>query len=243
MKRALIAVLLLVGCVPFAGADAAWQYGRIVAIQKSISSYTKSYVANTPVLEDVTTYTITVEVGDSLLVGTYDLSPQQAEPPPDWGKGYAVKVQQERDAMSLRSPTGRLSLHIKKRNTGKAMEPITAEEKNRLEGLNPPVQSLIGLSPDANARNGRTTGAAQASPEAAAPVPATPTGSVSVHSTPYLAEIFVDGNSMGYTPAKIALPPRKHTFRVEKAGYKSWTKEMMITVGSELTLDASLEKK
>jgi hypothetical protein len=48
---------------------------------------------------------------------------------------------------------------------------------------------------------------------------------------------------MGYTPAKINLPPGKHAFRVEKPGYKPWTKEMMITVGSELALDASLEKK
>jgi PEGA domain-containing protein len=66
---------------------------------------------------------------------------------------------------------------------------------------------------------------------------------VHVRSTPYLSEVFVDGDSMGYTPAKIALAPGKHMFRVEKPGYKAWTKEMMITVGSEPTLDASLEKK
>jgi hypothetical protein len=241
MKRLLILVLFLsLGTTAFADSP---QYGRIVAIKKSISSYTKSYVANTPVLEDVTTYTITLQVGDSLVVGTYDLSPQQPEPPPDWGKGYPVKVQQERDSMSLQSPTGKLKLHIKKRKTGSSMEPLTAEEKNRLEELNAPVQSLIGLAPDANARSGSTKGAAEAFPGAAPPTPATPTGSVSVRSTPYLAEIFVDGDSMGYTPAKIALPPGKYTFRLEKAGYKAWTKEMMITVGSELTLDASLERK
>jgi len=66
---------------------------------------------------------------------------------------------------------------------------------------------------------------------------------VNVRSTPYLSEVFVDGNSMGYTPAKITLPPGKYMFRVEKQGYKPWTKEMTIAVGSELTLDASLEKK
>ena len=241
MKRVLIfALFLSLGRTALADSP---QYGRIVTIKKSISSYTKSYVANTPVLEDVTTYTITVQVGGSLLVGTYDLSPQQAEPPPDWGKGYAVKVQQERDSMSLQSPTGKLKLHIKKRNTGSSMEPLTAEEKNRLEEVTAPVQSLIGLSPDVNAKNGSTRGTAPASPEAAAPAPAAPTGWVSVHSTPYLAEIFVDGESMGYTPAKIALPPGKHMFRMEKAGYRAWTKKMTITAGSELTLEASLERK
>ena len=68
-------------------------------------------------------------------------------------------------------------------------------------------------------------------------------GLVNVRSTPYLSEVFVDGESMGYTPAKVNLPPGKHSFRVEKAGYKAWTKEITITVGSELTLDANLEKK
>ncbi len=77
-----------------------------------------------------------------------------------------------------------------------------------------------------------------------APVALPPTmGTVQVRSTPYLSEVFVDGDSMGYTPAKVSLPPGKHAFRVEKAGYKAWTKEIVITVGSELTLDASLEKK
>ena len=64
-----------------------------------------------------------------------------------------------------------------------------------------------------------------------------------MRSTPYLSEVFVDGDSMGYTPAKVSLPPGKHSFRVEKSGFKVWTKEITITVGSELTLDATLEKK
>jgi len=32
-------------------------------------------------------------------------------------------------------------------------------------------------------------------------------------------------------------------FRMEKAGYRAWTKKMTITAGSELTLEASLERK
>jgi hypothetical protein len=117
------------------------------------------------------------------------------------------------------------------------MEPITAEEKKRLAELDAP-QSMIGFSkPGEN----RTT-----TPEPTPPPPAPPppsTGSVMVRSTPFLSEVFVDGDSMGYTPAKIALGPGKHTFRVEKPGYTPWTKAMTITVGSELTLDATLEKK
>ena len=65
---------------------------------------------------------------------------------------------------------------------------------------------------------------------------------MSVSSTPYLSEILVDGASMGYTPAKLKLAPGKHTFRVEKPGYKAWSKEIMVTAGSEMTLDATLSK-
>jgi hypothetical protein len=86
--------------------------------------------------------------------------------------------------------------------------------------------------------------AAEPEPAPAPPPPvAASTGSVTVRSTPFLSEVFVDGDSMGYTPAKIALGPGRHTFRVEKPGYTSWTKVMTITVGSELTLDATLARK
>jgi hypothetical protein len=196
----------------------------------------------------VTTYTVSVQVGNSLLVGTYDISEQQPEPPPDWVKGYAVRVQANADSLNLRSVTGQLHLHLKQRKTGGAMDPLTAEEKKRLDELDAPLQSLIGFSSEASSNaKGSVKGAAQAAPEPAPqappPPPASPTETVNVRSTPYLSEVFVDGNSMGYTPAKIALPPGKHTFRVEKPGYKTWTKEMTITAGPELTVDASLAKK
>ncbi len=65
---------------------------------------------------------------------------------------------------------------------------------------------------------------------------------MSISSVPYLAEVFVDGESMGYTPAKLKLAPGKHSFRCEKAGYKPWTKDITVTQGSELTLDATLNR-
>src|ERR1700740_127339 len=148
MKPLMIIVLLLRGLGGMDAAETKYQYGRIAGIKKSISSYTKNYVGNKPVMEDVTTYTILVQLGDSLLIGTYDLSRQQAEPPPDWTKGYAVRVQEERDSMTLRSGTARLQLHIKQRKTVKPMDPITAAEKKRLDELDAPLQSLIGFAPE-----------------------------------------------------------------------------------------------
>ena len=84
--------------------------------------------------------------------------------------------------------------------------------------------------------------APEPAPPSPPPAPEPPSGLVSISSVPYLAEVFVDGESMGYTPAKLKLAPGKHSFRCEKAGYKPWTKDITITAGSELTLDATLDR-
>jgi hypothetical protein len=244
MKRFLRILLLTVLCTRLlAAAEPPWQYGRIVDIKKSVSSYIKAWVVNTPVSEDRTVYTISAQVLDKILVGDYDVSAEQPDPPQDWAAGYPVKVQVSADSLYLRSVTGELRLHVKQRKAAaRPMQPLAADEKKRLDELDAPLGSLIGFS-EGSSRTGQTAPAQSAPPPAQPPPPPTTTGTVSVRSTPYLSEVFVDGDSMGYTPAKIALPQGKHTFRVEKTGYKPWTKEMTITVGSELTLDASLEKK
>jgi hypothetical protein len=119
------------------------------------------------------------------------------------------------------------------------MAPLTVDEKKQLAQMEAPAESIVGFSDNKPASN-----SSRPVDSAPPPAPLPPTmGLVNVRSLPYLSEVFVDGNSMGYTPAKVSLPPGKHAFRVEKSGYKPWTKEITITIGSELTLDASLEKK
>jgi hypothetical protein len=249
MKRFLrILLLTLLSSRLLAAAEPPWQYGRIVDIKKSVSSYIKAWVVNTPISEDRTVDTISVQVLDRILVGDYDVSAEQPEPPQDWAAGYPVRAQVSADSLYLRSMTGELRLRVKQRKAAaRPMQPLTADERKSLDELDAPLGSLIGFSEDSSRTgNGKTpmqtASAESAPPPAQPPLPPT-TGTVNVRSTPYLSEVFVDGDSMGYTPAKIALPPGKHNFRVEKPGYKAWTKEMMITVGSELTLEASLEKK
>jgi len=248
MKRVLFIVFVLVGfvligCSRFAGAESLWQYGRIESVKKSVTTSTKAWVVNTPLEEERTQYTISVHVQDRIIVGNYEISATQSEPPPEWVSGCAVKLEVSGDSLYLRSSTGRLRLHITQRKTAGPMQPITAEEKKRLSELDAATQSpqspqsMIGFSKAGEDK------AAAPEPAPPPPPPAPSTGTVTVRSTPYLSEVFVDGDSMGYTPAKIALGPGKHNFRVEKAGYKAWTKEMTITVGSELTLDATLEKR
>jgi hypothetical protein len=102
--------------------------------------------------------------------------------------------------------------------------------------------SMIGFDdrPSENAEPAKGETPAPAAEPATPATPESPTGLVSISSVPYLAEVFVDGESMGYTPAKLKLAPGKHSFRCEKSGYKPWTKDITVTAGSELTLDATL---
>ena len=246
MKRLGHKLPLFLLCVGLAwAAGAPWQYGRIADVRKSVNTRTKAWVVNTPINEDETVYTISVHVLDKILVGNYEVGSDQSDPPPDWIANYPVKIQVVGDLMYLRSLTGDVRLHITQRKSApRPMPPLTVDEKKRLEQLEASPESLVGFS-EGDSKRSSGSATTQAAPAEAAPQPPPPptTGTVTVRSTPFLSEVFVDGDSMGYTPAKINLPPGKHAFRVEKPGYRPWTKEMMITVGSELILDASLDKK
>ncbi len=238
MKRLWPILLLALACIPLVAADAPWQYARIADVHKSVTTKTKAWVVNTPITEDEITYTIWVHVQDKIIVGSYELTPEESAPPEEWTTNYPVRIQIVDDRLYLRAPTGDLRLHIVRRKNSRPMAPLTDDEKKRLEQIEAPAGSLVGFSEDAKSAGGGATA------KSAEPAPQPPTtGTVNVRSTPYLSEVFVDGDSMGYTPAKVSLPPGKHAFRVEKPGYKPWTKEIVITIGSELTLDASLERK
>jgi hypothetical protein len=244
MRRAAFVFFGLVLCAVAAGAQTPWQYARIVDVRKSVETKTKAWVVNTPITEDVVTYTVSVHLQDKIVTGTFELTPEEAPPPQEWTTNYPVKVQSAADRLYVRGPTGELTLHVVRRKAGKLMVPLTTDEKKQLEQMEAPPGSMVGFSQDKAAGGNTARPAENDPPPAPAPAPLPPTmGLVMVRSTPYLSEVFVDGESMGYTPAKVSLPPGKHTFRVEKSGYKAWAKEITITVGSELTLDASLEKK
>jgi PEGA domain len=242
MKRFWTILLLAVAGACCLFAQTPWQYARIVSVNKSVKTRTKVWLVNTPINEDETTFTVAVHVQDKIIVGTYDLTPEESPPPEEWTTNYPVEIQLTGDRLYLRAPTGDVTLHVVRRKPAKLMTPLTVAEKKQLAQLDVPASSLVGFAPEK--ATGATASAPAESAPAPAPAPLPPTmGSVTVRSTPYLSEVFVDGDSMGYTPAKVSLPPGKHTFRVEKSGYLAWTKEITITVGSELTLDATLEKK
>jgi len=233
----LISVLSVIG---WSAPGDVWQTGRIVDVQKNVNTKTLYWLVNTPVTQDETTYIISVHLKDKILMGRYELGHGQEAPPETWVKDRAVRVEIAGDMMYLRAPAGtEYKLSIMKRKAAAMMRPVSAAELVEAESVpeSKPEEAVTGFIPP--------TKETPAKPMVAAPVtPAVdPTGIISVRSTPYLADVFVDEQNMGYTPAKVSLAPGKHTVRLEKQGYKSWSKEITLTAGSELLLDASLEKK
>jgi PEGA domain-containing protein len=67
------------------------------------------------------------------------------------------------------------------------------------------------------------------------------TGAVKIVSQPEGAEIWVDGAFVGNAPAQLKLAPGKHRIKVGKEGFKNWEKEITVTAGSDLTLNAPLK--
>ncbi len=67
-------------------------------------------------------------------------------------------------------------------------------------------------------------------------------GSVGVTSNPEGAEVYVDDQFYGNSPATLKLKPGKHTIRVKMSGYQDWTKEITTDAGADAKLNAVLEK-
>jgi PEGA domain len=67
-------------------------------------------------------------------------------------------------------------------------------------------------------------------------------GSINVSSNPSGADVYADGDFVGNSPAVLKLAPGKHTVAVKLSGYMDWSKEITVQSGSELQLNANLEK-
>jgi hypothetical protein len=216
-----------------------WQTGRIVDITQNTNRRTASWMVNTPLTEDEKVCTITVHVADHVYSGSYSVSKAHPLPPQEWVLGHPISVQIAGDHMLLRVPQGEdLKLKISKKKSAKMMQPLTPREiANQKAEENPAAhQSMVGFDKGDSQEQPEVEAPAQPSPPAPAEAG---TVTLSISSVPYLADIYVDGQNVGYTPAKLKLTPGKHTIRCEKKGYQPWTKEIVAT-GPELTLDATL---
>jgi hypothetical protein len=253
MKIRLLLPFLL-GCVSTLALGAArgsWLAARIVEVRKSVESKPLYWIANTPVTKDETTYTVSVHLVQSLLIGVYTVDKLHPEPPIEWVRGHPVKVQLDGDDMYLKPLTGYdIKLHIVKRKSAEVMQPVKDAEMKEAYAPPAPAESLTGLA-ESDAKS-ITTESKNIDERAQTETPALgqpikknlgPSGTIDVTTIPYLAEIYIDGVSVGYSPAKLQLPAGQHLLRAEKDGYQTWSKDITVRDSSEFTVYAELKKK
>ncbi len=80
---------------------------------------------------------------------------------------------------------------------------------------------------------------------AAAVAPALPAviaGKLAVSSDPTGADIEVDGSFVGNTPSDVQVAEGDHTITIKKAGFKDWQRTLKVSAGSNVHLNAELEK-
>jgi len=81
---------------------------------------------------------------------------------------------------------------------------------------------------------------ATAKADSATPEPAK--GTVNISSNPPGADVNLDGEFVGGSPATLTLLPGKHTVMVKISGYKDCSREITVQSGSEMQLTVNLEK-
>jgi hypothetical protein len=67
-------------------------------------------------------------------------------------------------------------------------------------------------------------------------------GTVNISSDPSGADVLVDGDFVGNSPAVLKLSPGKHNITVKLNGYSDWTREITVQPASEVQLTANLVK-
>lgn len=229
-----------------------WQPGRIFEVRKSVDSKPLYWIANTPVTKDEVTYTIGVNVAQNLVVGVYTVDKSHNAPPDEWTRGRPVKLLIDGDHMWLKPLSGGdIELRIVKRKRVGSMRPITTAEMTEAYTPASASESVIDSSDvepkQSDSRRNDPATPSQLTKAGASNAPgkpaAGPVGIIDVTTVPYLAEIYVDGASLGYSPAKFTLPAGKHVIRAQKDGYQTWSKDVTVLNSSEFTVYAELHKK
>ena len=112
--------------------------------------------------------------------------------------------------------------------------PVSVSEKDR-EFVPVGVKSEVTIGHDKEYAAEGSTDAPSAPAEPAK-------GTVNVTSIPPGADVSVDRNFVGNSPAALKVTPGKHTIAVKLAGYAEWSREMTVESGSDVQLTATLEK-
>jgi PEGA domain len=85
-------------------------------------------------------------------------------------------------------------------------------------------------------------GGSQTTSVASAGSSAATTAKLQVASSPPGADIELDGSFVGNTPSDVQVAEGDHTILVKKTGFKDWERKLKVNVGSDVHLNAELEK-
>lgn len=69
-----------------------------------------------------------------------------------------------------------------------------------------------------------------------------PAATAKVSSEPAGAEVFLDGSFAGTTPSSLQVAPGSHKIIIKLNGFQDWQRDLTVTAGSEVSVDAKLEK-
>jgi PEGA domain len=120
--------------------------------------------------------------------------------------------------------------------------PVAVGEKDR-EFVPVSVRTEVTKGEEEKAAKEKTT---ETNPTESKPTESAPSetakGTVNVSSNPAGADVLVDGDFVGNSPAALKLTPGKHTITVKISGYGEWSKEITVQSGSDVQLTANLEK-
>jgi PEGA domain len=100
----------------------------------------------------------------------------------------------------------------------------------------PPAAAEGGVTASSPGAAAETPGGPPSTSQPVETVPAT------VKSVPDGADVTLDGKYVGSTPSTVRLMPGDHTVTIEKPGFKVWQRNITVTAGGNITLDAALEK-
>jgi PEGA domain-containing protein len=112
--------------------------------------------------------------------------------------------------------------------------PVTVGEKDR-EFIPVGVTTTVAKSEPAEVKKASLTSESSAASGDAI-------GTVSVKTNPDGADVYLDGQFYGNSPATLKLKPGKHTVAAKMSGYKDWSREVATDAGSDAHLTATLEK-
>jgi hypothetical protein len=113
--------------------------------------------------------------------------------------------------------------------------PVSVAEKER--GFIP-----VGVTTTVTKGSEESKGAPGAPGTSASGATVDAAGTVSVVTNPDGAEVYLDDQFCGNSPATLKLKPGKHIIRVKMSGYTDWSREIASEAGAATHLTATLEK-